>query len=264
MPSPFPGMDPYLENPDLWSGFHASFIVELQTLLSPLLRPDYMVRVKERVYLSEEGDPAYRLIVPDAKVVASRLSPKQHRPAQGGLMIAEPIPVVQALDDEVHEPRLEIRDRLDRSVVAVIELLSPTNKVTGSKGRASFLQKRREMLESAAHWMEIDLLRGGVRTSNHSPEAGTPYQVYLSRNGSSRKGFIWPMSLREPLSVVGVPLRGDHDDVPLDLQTALDTVYARGAYDLDLEYDGDPTPPVSSADRLWIREQIQHWKQQAS
>lgn len=260
MPSPFPGMDPYLENPDLWSGFHASFIVELQAILGPILRPNYMVRVEERVYLSEEGDPAYGLIVPDARVIATRLSPKQYQPAHGDLMIAEPIPVVEALDDEVHEPRLEIRDRLNRSVVTVIELLSPTNKVAGSKGRASFLQKRRETLASTAHWMEIDLLRGGVRTSNHLPEAGTPYQVYLSRSGPSRKGFIWPMALRERLSIVGVPLNGDHADVPLDLQTALNTVYARSAYDFDLEYDTDPAPSLSSADRLWIREQIQLWK----
>jgi hypothetical protein len=57
MPSPFPGMDPYLEDPDMWAGFHTSFIVELQSQLSPLVRPDYFVRVEERVYLPKRMIP---------------------------------------------------------------------------------------------------------------------------------------------------------------------------------------------------------------
>ncbi len=255
MPSPFPGMDPYLEDPELWSGFHASFIAELQIQLSPLVRPNFFVRIEERVYLAEEDDPAYRLIVPDARVVASRKPRVKKSTNVSELMIAEPIPVVELADQEVHESRLEIRDRVDRSVVAVIELLSPTNKVPGSKARASFLQKRQETIASPAHWMEIDLLRAGVRTSMHTPEAGTAYQVFLSRSGNARKGFIRPMPLREPLPVVGVPLRDPHADVPLNLQAALEQVYARGGYDLDLDYAGDPLPPFSAADRDWIRQQ---------
>ncbi len=136
MPSPFPGMDPYLENVELWSGFHAPFLVAMLDRLSPLIRPNYFARVEERVYLSDELDPGRRL-VPDVRVIAvppvvAARPPRPDRGQGGTLTIAEPIPVIEHLDEEVHEYRLEVRDRVDRSVVTVIELLSATNKTPGA------------------------------------------------------------------------------------------------------------------------------------
>src|SRR5687768_5063842 len=99
MPSPFPGMDPCLEDPGLWRDVHHGLISEIQADLNRQLRPKYHVRVEDRVYVSDE-------------------------------------------DDEVHEPRLEVIDRHERRVVTVIEILSPANKVPGSRGRESYQQKR--------------------------------------------------------------------------------------------------------------------------
>src|SRR5437868_10463857 len=140
MPSPFPGMDPYLEDPALWSGFHHTFLTALQEQLSPAVRPRYFVRVEERVFVTREDDPAYRLIVPDVRVIEAQRGqhPGRATSSTGGkLAIAEPIPVVELIEPEVHEHRLEVIDRTYRSVVTVIELLSPTNKVQGSAGRES-------------------------------------------------------------------------------------------------------------------------------
>ena len=50
MPSPFPGMDPFLEGPE-WEDFHATFNTVLRELLSPTIEPDYVVRVERRVYV---------------------------------------------------------------------------------------------------------------------------------------------------------------------------------------------------------------------
>jgi hypothetical protein len=81
-------------------------------------------------------------------------------PAEPPVAVAEPIVMTTLIDDEVHEARLEVVDRLDRSVVTVIEILSPTNKIPGSRGRRSY-QKRREVMQSPSHLVEIDLLNIG-------------------------------------------------------------------------------------------------------
>ena len=47
MPSPFPGMNPYLEQEDAWHDFHEQFIPSVATLLGAQLRPRYIVKVDE-------------------------------------------------------------------------------------------------------------------------------------------------------------------------------------------------------------------------
>jgi hypothetical protein len=132
----------------------------------------------------------------------------------------------------------------------VIEVLSPSNKTRGSSGRASFLRKRREVYATPAHWMEIDLLRAGARTTDPSPPTGAEYHAFLSRAGDPRQEFVWPMPLRERLSSVGIPLHDGDPDVPLDLQAAIDYVYARGGYAVD------PTPPMSPDALAWCRARV--------
>ncbi len=56
MPSPFPGVDPYLENPELWPDVHNGLIAALRDELSPRLRPSYYVALEERTYLEEPGE----------------------------------------------------------------------------------------------------------------------------------------------------------------------------------------------------------------
>lgn len=251
MPSPFPGMDPYLEDPAIWSGFHHTFLTALQERLAPVVRPKYFVRVEERVYISGEDDPAHRLIVPDLRVIEAE---REGVLAASSSAAATPIPVAEPLEQEVHEHRLEIIDRIDRSIVTVIELLSPTNKVSNSVGRASFLQKRRAVLASAAHWMEIDFLREGLRTVNLAASSDAEYQVYLSRAGGKREGLVWPILLSQRLPTVSVPLRPHDQDVTLDLQDAFAHVYDIGGYDLDIDYTGDPVTPLTPEQARWARD----------
>ena len=260
MASPFPGMDPYLENPAIWSGVHGLFLNQVIDQLFRLLRPRYAVRYEERVYLTDEEDPAYRLIIPDLQVVqrdgkADVGEPWENSPIAAA--IAEPIAVAELEDEEVHERSLKVIDLNDRSIVTVIELLSPTNKKANSYGRKSFLQKRKEVFASPAHWLEVDLLRRGKPTTRPPGVPRTAYRAYLSRAAVSedefRKNFVWPMPLRRRLPVIGVPLRGGDPDVPLDLQAVLDAVVERGSYDLDFDYARPPVPPLSPTDAAWAR-----------
>jgi hypothetical protein len=240
-------MDPYLETPDLWPDMHHRPISEIQGTLNPLLRPHYVARVEPRVYISDEDDPGREVIIPDLRVEQGAKQPK--RPA--GVAVAEPILIPLLLDDEIEEARLEIRHRESNALVTIVEVLSPTNKIRGSRGRASFMEKRREALASEVHWVEIDLLRGGDPSVTRPPLRPCDYRVLGSRAGDRLRAKYWPVSVRQALPTIGIPLRGRDPDVPLDLNAVLRAAYDHGAYDLSVDYHKEPDPPLSAEDAAW-------------
>ena len=67
MPSPFPGIDPYLEDPARWPGVHQRSITYIADALQPGLRPQYNAVIGERVIIEAPG--ATRAICPDVIVV---------------------------------------------------------------------------------------------------------------------------------------------------------------------------------------------------
>lgn len=252
MPSPFPGMDPYLETPDLWPDVHHELISDIRNALNVSIQPNYVARVELRVYISNESDPAWPAI-PDARIETSR-GPKSARPASNGgaaLAIAEPMVIPITLDQEIEEARVEIKQVKTGTLVTVIEVMSPSNKIAGSVGRESFMKKRRETLASDIHWVEIDLLRGGVGTMRLPRKAESQYRVIVSTAADYRRARCWPIHLRQRLPVVGIPLLAPDPDVPLDLAAVLDAAYDRGAYDRSIDYTSPPDPPLAKDDAKW-------------
>lgn len=145
---------------------------------------------------------------------------------------------------------LEVRDRQSRELVAVVELLSPSNKRPGPD-RDQYLAKRDRLLSSRAHLVEVDLLRGG----RPMPMDGRPdcaYSALVSRAGERPAAGFWPIGLREPLPVVPVPLREPDGDARLDLGAVLHGVYDASGYE-DYIYDGRPDPPLAPEDNAWAR-----------
>jgi hypothetical protein len=169
------------------------------------------------------------------------------------LAIAEPLILPTLLDEEIKEARLEIRHVDSHALVAVIEVVSPTNKIRGSRGRVSFMEKRQDVLNSDVHWVEIDLLRAGVPSVTHPPLVPSDYREFVSRAGNRHRARYWPISVRQKLSVIGIPLRGDDPDVPLDLGAVFDAVYDRAAHQVTLNYRKDPHPALEGADAAWAR-----------
>ena len=255
MPSPFPGMDPYLETPDLWPDVHHELISQIRATLNLLIRPQYVTRVELRIYVSDEDDPGREALIPDVRIEKGpkRKGPKKHRLAQS-VAVAKPIIIPFLIDDEIEEARLEIRHRESGSLVTVIEVLSPTNKIRGSRGRASFMDKRREIMASEVHWVEIDLLRSGVPSITRPPLKPSDYRLMVSRGDNRRRGHYWPVSVRQAFPVMGIPLRGKDPDVPLDLNAILRAAYDNAAYDDSIDYRGDPDPPLSPDDAAWVDE----------
>lgn len=250
MPPPFPGMDPYLEQDTVWQDFHQSFLPLAREVLAQQVRPAYVVRIEEQLYIHElPVDQRALLGRADVAVSRAKSSPA---PSRGTATLVAPAyanlrPVV---DVERHS-YLEIRDRGGQELVTVLELLSPSNKRPGSD-REQYLAERREILQSPAHLVEIDLLRGGPRL----PLEGLPdcdYYVMVARAEERPRAGVWPLRLRQGLPVIPVPLKTPDPDARLDLQAIVGRVYDAAGY-ADYIYRGDPQPPLHPDDAAWARE----------
>jgi hypothetical protein len=254
MPSPFPGMDPYLESPDLWPDVHHELIGQIRSALTPALQPRYVARVELRSYVSDDDDPGREALVPDVRVETTpkRKGSKKTRPAATAT-ITEPLEIPIWLDEEIKEARIEIRHRESESLVTVIEVMSPANKIRGSRGRESFLQKKAEILSSHVHRVEIDLLRGGDPSVTHPLLVPRDYRVLVYRRNVRRGGRYWPISVRQPLPVIGIPRKDKDPDVPLGLGAVLKAGYDNARCDLSIDSRKPPVPPLGPEDARWAK-----------
>ena len=250
MPSPFPGMNPYLEQPDVWHDFHQRFVPRIGDAITELIRPNYVTKIDENVYLHELS-MEQRLLLgrPDVSV----LNGNRHSSTSVAVSSAA---VPRALGkllpsvDRIAEPFIEIRDTEYRDLITVIELLSPTNKRSGAD-REQYLAKRRLLIAGNVNYVEIDLLRGDARM----PVEGLSdchYCVMVCRSHRRPEVELWPMALREPLPRIPIPLKPEHADAVLDLQSLLNQQYDAAGYD-DYIYGGQPRPPLYSDDDIWAK-----------
>ena len=173
MPSPFPGMDAYLEQPVYWSEFHSRLIVAIADTLAPSLRPRYYIRVETRTYLDDANDDLL-VGIPDAAVV-------------------------------LKERYLEVRERGTDAVITVIEVLSPKNKRKG-KGRDRYQQKRQTILGSLSHLIEIDLLRRYEPMAMMGEAIATDYRILISRSRQRPFADLYGFMLRELIPSFPLPL----------------------------------------------------------
>ncbi len=254
MPSPFPGMDPYLETPDLWGDVHHGVISQTQAALNRKVRPKYIARVELRVYVEDENDPGRKERIPDVRIETGKKRPNGHSTAIKTFReVPEPI-IAEMPFTEIEEAYLTIKHRATGTLVTVIEVLSPSNKIENSAARKSFLEKRSEVMASDVHWVEIDLLRKGVRIPSGPSFVKSDYRVLVSRADPRWEAKYWPTSVRQRLPVIGIPLRGKDPDAPLDLGKVLNTAYDVAGYDDSVDYTIPPEPPLSPADTKWANQ----------
>ncbi len=269
MPSPFPGMDPYLESPDWFPCLHDSLIFGILELLQARLPMPYYAQTTQRVWL----EVSHRSVEPDVNVVQAgrRTSPW---PAENGgvavaelVELAEPVVIsVQTIEhDPFEEPVIEIRRRQGSEIrlVGSIEVLSPANKTLSNPGREKYLDKQRETLAGQAHLVEIDLLRGGIHTTAVPREiaiekAGAfDYHVCIHRFDRPNDFLVYPIRLEDRLPGIAIPLLPGDADVPLSLQAVFERAYNAGPYRRALTYGEEQiTPPLSPAQLDWVKSRL--------
>jgi hypothetical protein len=255
MPSPFPGMDPFIEG-QKWRDFHLMIIAVTRELLGPLLLPRYVVVVEEHVFLSHPSEDEHGGRWPDMFVLEQAGAPPLAGTGGGTATAVAIAPVTLTLPEPRHErqPYLTILDREQGDVITVLEVLSPTNKSTEGNGHRQYLEKRDEILESPAHLVELDLLRGGLRLPTVEPLPLGDYYAFVSRRWDRPRVDVYAWPLRHVLPPIPIPLAREDPEVTLDLQAAFTTAYDRALYAHSLRYRRDVVPPLSEADAAWVRE----------
>ena len=255
MPGPFPGIDPYLEDPVLWPGTHHRLVDNIADALNDVLPPGYVADINERLYIVQPE----RNVYPDVAVL-EHPSPHRERDRSGvaATAVTDPPYVVTVEPVEVREAFVEILPVGDEErVVTAIEVLSHANKAPGSHGRDLYLTKQHQLLQSQTHLMEIDLLRTGAPTLVPPPEQlrtrrpTWDYSVSLHRAGRGGTFEVWLNRVRERLPRVPVPLTDGDPDVALDLQAVFDRCYDAGPYRRRVDYRREPTPPLRDEDATW-------------
>jgi hypothetical protein len=269
MPSPFPGMDPYLESPDIWPDLHHRLASIISSALNRMLPRPFYARVEMRPELAivtEEGEGRSR-IIPDVLILRHADSSSVH----GGTAVLDPPQreisrwVEFKLCDEIGQHYfVEIRDSArNHKLITLIEILSPSNKRPGPD-RDAYQAKQHEVLASDASLVEIDLLRAGRRilpteglTSSVSRLQPRPdYLVFVSpawRRSTIDSGYrAFPFSLREPLPCIEIPLREEIPNIALDLQGVFHRAYDDGPYQRGaVDYTKPADPPLSEDDSAW-------------
>lgn len=250
MPSPFPGMDPFLEG-QKWRDFHASTLYVTRRLLTALLKPRYTVDIEESVYLQEEFDEDLRF--PDISVTEHDL--EVSLPSSGGVAVAiEPVVYTVPKLRRSRQRHLAIHSSDTRRLVTVMEVLSPTNK---SSGYRDYLAKRDEIFADAVHLVELDLLRGGRRLPTIEQLHAADYYAFVSRHPQLPKVDVYSWTLRESLPSIPIPLKSSDPDVALDLQAVLNTVYEESGYEASVDYEQDIVPALTPADAKWVQQTLE-------
>lgn len=254
MRSPFPGMDPYLEA--RWSDIHSTLITLVKEAIQPLLPHALRARSEERVLLETVEGEALAAYRGDVSVVDT--GGGRRRGASGRTAAAATIePVGVHVYEETRVDRwIQVIDTTSGNrVVTAIEVLSPGNKGPGRLNK-DYNRKLRDYARAGVNVLEIDLLREPKRRrlpiGQIDLPAGrrTPYLACIRRAVDPSMWWAYPISIREPIPLIPVPLRESDPDIMLDLQKLLERAYVAGGHD-DIDYSQPPSPPLKGKDAAW-------------
>src|SRR5262245_13271043 len=225
MPSPFPGMDPFLEDDKLWPSFQHQLVSCLYQILLPGLVDRYRARVGQRQYATEQAL------------------------------------FTSVIREEHTEEYIEIRQRNNSKLVTLVDVVSPANKTTGA-GRQAYLDKRREGRAAGASLVEIDLVLQGQPMLEYSREnlPDWDYAVTVTRSTQPERYEIYTATLQKRLPRFRLPLASDDRDTVLDLHAAFARCYDQGDFASKIDYKRDPATSLSDEDRQWLDEALKQQK----
>ncbi|MBY0512902.1 MAG: DUF4058 family protein [Gemmataceae bacterium] len=254
MPSPFPGMDPWLERPMLFPDVHNTLIVYLKAALHAGLPRGYAVTGANRMWVDVESRRE-----PDVGVLGLA-EPPVGGPAVATAMAAAGMLVVdsnEVLSDPIEEPYLQIVTDEDDRLVTAVEVVSLSNKRPGDRGRASYQHTQNEYRLSGVNLVEIDLLRGGPHTTAVSAaglRAAGPHDYHVCVMLADNPGqfYVAPIRLPDRLPRLPIPLDPGATPVTVDLQAVFDRCYDEGGFARLAKYDRrQPDPPLLPQQQAW-------------
>jgi hypothetical protein len=256
VPCPFPGMDPYLENPKIWREAHHWFISATGEQLQPQLnKRGYYVSVESRIWVARPE----RLVIPDVALLTPQKTHATADETSTGTLVADEPVRLRGLATEVREDYLQIYEKETGELITGIEFISPSNK-SDHKARRLYVSKRKALEAAEINIVEIDLLRDGkalVRLPKALLATIQPQKYVINVfRGDSLDYEFYPVELRSRLPRVGIPLKSGERDVVLDIQAAFERVYELGAFLMRIDYNQDPVPALAEEDSKWAAERL--------
>jgi hypothetical protein len=252
MPSPFPGMDPYLEHPSAWANIHHRLITAIADFLAPQLLPKYQILIEERIYQVETED-SILIGVPDVTIQKAGASSKPIE--TGNIAVSEPYTqprsVTLSYPETVRQSYLEVREIATGQVITVIEVLSPVNKRQG-RGRIDYENKRAMVFNSSSNMVEIDLLRQGQPMAEQDTQ--THYRILVSAEEKRPQADLYDFNLQDLIPCFPLPLRTEDSCPRVDLRSLLDGIYDRSGYGFVIDYSQPPIPALAENDLNWVRQ----------
>ena len=252
MRAPFPGMDPWLENPAIWPDVHGRLITSIADALAPVVQPRYFVGVESRTTILSSLD-IDRVYKPDISVHAVESRASSHGPVVAVLerTDVETFSVAVPTSEETRSRlSLAIRELPGRKLVTVIEVLSPSNKKT-EDARGQYLKKREDLIHSRVSLVEIDLLRAGDPMPFKPPAPITDYRILVCRARRSNDAVLYAFPCTAPIPRIPIPLLPGDPEPELDLNAVLHSLIGRARYDLIIDYSQPPDPPLRHAVAAW-------------
>ena len=218
MKSPYPGMDPYLEHPAIWSDVHISLNAAIADALTPFVAPKYYVGLKRHAFA----------------------------------LTTAVLEIDLPMDEVEEQSYLEVREVKTGILATVLEVLSPVNKLHPD-GRGQYEAKRDLILRSRTSFVEIDLLRAGEPLATGDGLAPGGYRILVSRAWERPRAKLHAFGVRAAIPRFPLPLLPEDGEPEVDLNAILHGVYERARFDLRLDYDAPPVPPLSASDAEWSR-----------
>ncbi len=252
--NPFPGMNPYLEQPRLWPEVHNELIALLWSSMAAQMPLGYRLAIEERLEVWETSfvEDKSRYVVPDLSVTEMRetqpeVALKERTIPEGGIEVMIPVPTRVTF--------LEVRAGSGQ-VVTVVEVLSPTNKVPG-RGRTDYLSKRTDILESDVNLVEIDLLRAGEPMPLATTVPDCHYRILVSRERQRPRAYLLPFMIQDSIPKFPLPLRLGDDELMVDLGLLLAQMHHMSRYNSFLDYSSPPPGPMLEPQHnKWLEERV--------
>lgn len=245
-------MDPFLEDPAFWEGFHDVLITCCMFNIEQGLPEGYISNVKERAEVISVDDPAAKVFVPDIGLARELPARPMSSPSGAAVAVELERVTIPSIDSiEVREAYIEIQRMPGFESVTVIELMSPWNK--NGAGIGIHRGKRAALVREGIHFVEIDLLRGGTRTKLARPLPTGDYYTHIFRGDRKPDVDVTAWKLTDKVPSIGIPLRAPDPDVTLNLADAVRTAYEQGRYDRKLRYNLALDPPLNDQQAKWTQ-----------
>lgn len=251
MPSPFPGMDPWLEAPPVFPNLHSRLVHAIEEALNAQLPKGYVAFSKSRVWVDDELTRE-----PDVTLYGRDDPPANESAA---ILTLDGLKLIsrRRKSDPIEEPYLEILSDQGKRLVTALEVISLSNKRAGKDGRESYQQKQNEYALSGVNLVEIDLLRRGPHVSAISLArlrrrlGPFEYHVGVVVAGDPPTDYAAGIRLADRLPAIGIPLDPGVHPVTIELQPMLDRIVDSSRYTEFFRYTDPPDPPLTAEQQAW-------------